>query len=60
MLLVVGATGILGSEICRRLATTDFQVRALVRSTRDPSKGAKLTEWGLELSRGRPESSQLT
>jgi uncharacterized protein YbjT (DUF2867 family) len=52
MLLVVGATGILGSEICRRLATAGVEVRALVRSTADATRRAKLTEWGLQLVEG--------
>ena len=33
MILVVGATGLLGSEICRRLRERDRDVRALVRPT---------------------------
>ena len=32
MILVVGATGLLGSEICRRLCGTGHSVRALVRA----------------------------
>jgi uncharacterized protein YbjT (DUF2867 family) len=37
MNLVVGATGLLGSEICRRLAAAGKPVRALVRATSDPA-----------------------
>jgi uncharacterized protein YbjT (DUF2867 family) len=38
MNLVVGATGILGSEICRRLVERGKPVRGLVRATADPGK----------------------
>lgn len=36
--LVVGATGLVGSDICRRLASGKRPVRALVRTTSDPAK----------------------
>jgi len=36
--LVVGATGLLGSDICRNLVSAKQPVRALVRSTSDPVK----------------------
>src|SRR6476659_7053133 len=39
---IVGATGILGSEICRLLAEKGEPVRALVRSTSNPDKVAQL------------------
>jgi uncharacterized protein YbjT (DUF2867 family) len=42
MNLIVGATGILGSEICRLLAEKRQPVRALVRSTSNPDKVAQL------------------
>ena len=35
--LVVGATGLVGREICRLLADQGRPVRALVRSSSDPS-----------------------
>src|SRR5437867_1067633 len=35
MILVAGATGYLGSEICRRLRARGVQVRALVRAKRE-------------------------
>lgn len=35
--LVVGATGLLGSDICRRLASAKQPVRALVRPTSNPA-----------------------
>jgi uncharacterized protein YbjT (DUF2867 family) len=38
MHLVVGATGLVGSEICRRLAAEGKPVKALIRATSDPAK----------------------
>ena len=38
MVLVAGATGVLGSEICRRLRQHGHDVRALIRETSDPKK----------------------
>jgi NADH dehydrogenase len=52
VILVVGATGILGSEICRRLASRGDSVRALVRRTSNPERIAQLTDLGVELARG--------
>src|SRR5437879_2458099 len=42
MILVVGATGLLGGEICRRLRERGQPVRALARHTSDPSKVQRL------------------
>ena len=42
MNLIAGATGILGSEICRLLAENGQPVRALVRNTSNPDKVAQL------------------
>ena len=50
MNVVVGATGMLGSEICRLLATQGKVVRALVRGTSNPEALARLR--GLEMVRG--------
>jgi uncharacterized protein YbjT (DUF2867 family) len=50
MILVVGATGLLGSEICRRLRARDRDVRALVR-TGSPGEAA-LRELGVEIAIG--------
>ena len=50
--LVVGATGLLGPEICQRLTAAGQQVRALVRSTADESKRRVLQELGVELVDG--------
>ena len=47
--LVVGATGQLGTEICRRLAGKVWAVRALVRETSEPERVETLRELGAEL-----------
>lgn len=52
MNLVVGATGILGGEICRRLQAEGKPVRAMVRPTSDPSKVEALRALGAELVHG--------
>jgi len=49
MNLVVGATGTLGSEICRRLAESGRPVRALVRATSDSGAVGALKEMGAEV-----------
>jgi uncharacterized protein YbjT (DUF2867 family) len=46
--LVVGATGFLGTEICRRLAEKGTALRALVRETSDPMRVEALRELGAE------------
>jgi NADH dehydrogenase len=50
--LVVGATGFLGSEICRRLRERDVDVRALVRKTSDHEKVERLRSLGCEIATG--------
>lgn len=50
--LVVGATGSLGSEICRRLSNQGRHVRALVRTTADPAKIETLQKLGCSLVYG--------
>lgn len=52
MTLVVGASGMLGTEICRKLAEEGKQVRALVRSSTDPAKRDKLRSLGANLAYG--------
>jgi uncharacterized protein YbjT (DUF2867 family) len=52
MMLVVGATGTLGFEICHRLRGAGRAVRALVRTTSDPAKKEALTKLGAELAEG--------
>jgi uncharacterized protein YbjT (DUF2867 family) len=50
MILVVGATGILGSEICRRLRARGLPVRALVRQ--GSAKEAALRQQGIDIAHG--------
>jgi uncharacterized protein YbjT (DUF2867 family) len=52
MNLVVGATGLLGSEICSQLAAEGRPVRALVRATSDPAKVEALRGYGAEIVEG--------
>ena len=50
--LVIGATGSLGTEICRRLASAGKPFRAMVRSTSDPAKKETLRRLGGKLVEG--------
>lgn len=52
MILVAGSTGVLGSEICRRLRAQGKDVRALVRATSAPEKVAQLRQLGCEIATG--------
>jgi uncharacterized protein YbjT (DUF2867 family) len=52
MILVVGATGLVGSEICQRLSRRGEKVRALVRTTSSTEKVALLRGWGAEVCLG--------
>jgi uncharacterized protein YbjT (DUF2867 family) len=52
MNLVVGATGVLGTEICRLLTAQGKRVRALVRSTSAQEKKAALKTFGVEMIEG--------
>jgi NADH dehydrogenase len=52
MILVAGATGYLGTEICRLLRERDSDVRALVRRTSAPEKVERLRALGVELATG--------
>ena len=52
MNLIVGATGMLGSEVCRRLTAAGKPVRALVRATSDQAKVDRLKGYGVELVQG--------
>ncbi|QNI32023.1 SDR family oxidoreductase [Alloacidobacterium dinghuense] len=59
MILVVGATGLVGSDVCLRLAKRGEPVRALVRVTSDKNKVEALRSAGVELCFGdlkEPES----
>lgn len=52
MNLVVGATGMVGTEICRLLALAGQPVRALVRAGSDPAKVEKLRALGANVVQG--------
>jgi uncharacterized protein YbjT (DUF2867 family) len=52
MILVVGSTGLLGSEVCRQLAMRKHQVRALVRPTAMQNKLDALRACRAELVTG--------
>lgn len=52
MNLVVGATGLVGSEVCRQLQAHGHEVRALVRTTADPTKVQALQDAGVETVEG--------
>lgn len=52
MILVAGATGLLGSEVCRRLIARGHAVRALVRESSDPAKKQHLRDSGATLVTG--------
>jgi len=49
---VVGATGLLGSTVCQKLAEAGRSTRALVRPQSDPAKVAQLERLGVELRQG--------
>lgn len=51
-ILVVGATGLLGSDICKLLIEQGRSVRALVRATSDPAKVENLRTLGVEILQG--------
>jgi NADH dehydrogenase len=50
-ILVAGATGYLGGEICRRLVGAERRVRGVVRATSDPERVAHLEGLGVGLVR---------
>ena len=52
VVLVAGATGFLGAEICRQLREKGKNVKGLVRSTSDAGKVAQLKEMGVETVEG--------
>ena len=51
-ILVAGATGFLGSEICRQLIEKKKKVKGLVRATSDPGKIDQLKESEVEIIEG--------
>jgi uncharacterized protein YbjT (DUF2867 family) len=52
MNLIIGATGIVGGEVCRRLASEGRPVRALVRTTSNPERVEMLRRMGAEIVTG--------
>jgi uncharacterized protein YbjT (DUF2867 family) len=52
MILVVGSTGLLGTEVCRQLSEANRPCRALVRKDTDPEKIEALKKLGAELVYG--------
>lgn len=52
MNIVVGSTGLLGSDVCCLLASEGKPVKALVRTTSDQSKVARLQSLNIEIARG--------
>jgi NADH dehydrogenase len=52
MILVVGATGMVGSEVCERLVAQGKTVGALIRPSADAAKVKKLEALGVELLPG--------
>src|SRR5688572_23645129 len=58
MNLIVGSTGLLGSEICRQLRQRGQPVRALVRDTSDSGKVAALRAIGAEVVFGDLRDAQ--
>ncbi len=50
--LVAGATGFLGSEICRQLSENNIKVKGLVRATSDANKVNQLKKLGIEIVEG--------
>jgi len=52
MILIIGATGMVGSEICQLLTTDSKPVRAMVRATSDQAKTNKLKELGVQIMQG--------
>ncbi len=52
MILVAGATGMVGSKICRLLASKGMPVRAMVRDSSDPAKVERLKDLGAKIVKG--------
>src|SRR4051812_1454516 len=57
--LVVGATGFLGTEICRRLRERGEDVRTLVRKTSEALKVERLKTFGCEIVTGDLQDKAL-
>jgi NADH dehydrogenase len=51
-IMVAGASGLLGNEICRQLRAKNKSVRAMVRPATDPVKIEQLTKFGVQVVQG--------
>jgi uncharacterized protein YbjT (DUF2867 family) len=51
MILVVGSTGLVGSEVCRLLSAKGMPFRALVRDSSDPAKIERLKGYGAQFAK---------
>jgi uncharacterized protein YbjT (DUF2867 family) len=58
MILVVGATGLVGSELCKRLVSRGERVKALVRMSSSQERVEALRSLGVELCLGDLKGSQ--
>jgi uncharacterized protein YbjT (DUF2867 family) len=56
--LVAGATGFLGNEICRQLRAKSLFVKAMVRTTSDPVKTERLTKLGVQVVQGNLQNKE--
>ena len=52
MILVAGATGLLGADVCVRLRGRGLGVRALARQTANPARLDQLRSAGVEIAWG--------
>jgi uncharacterized protein YbjT (DUF2867 family) len=52
MILVIGATGMVGSKICHQLTIKGQSVKAMIRATSDPVKRKKLEYLGVQTLQG--------
>ena len=59
MVLVVGATGLVGMDVCERLRKRGEAVRALVRATSAQEKRARLQQIGAQLAEGDLKSPEM-
>ncbi len=62
MILVIGATGLLGNEVVQQLRLAGHAVRALARTTSNPSRLEALQQAGAEIAYGdlkEPDSLQI-
>jgi uncharacterized protein YbjT (DUF2867 family) len=52
MILIAGATGMVGTEICRLLSSQGMPVRAMVRESSEPAKLNRLKDLGVKIVKG--------